>query len=46
MQRLITMPIIIESKTVGARSNFLRNIKAGLFPPGIKIGGSNVSARV
>ncbi len=42
MQRLVTMPAIIESGTAGKRSNFLRMVDAGLFTPGIKIGRSNV----
>jgi prophage regulatory protein len=42
MQQLVTMPVVIESGTAGKRSNLLRNIKAGLFPPGIKIGRSLV----
>lgn len=42
MYRLVQMPAIIDHGGVGARSNFLRNIKSGLFPPGIKIGRSNV----
>ena len=40
MERLVELPDIIESKTAGRRSNLLRNIDDGLFPPGVKIGRS------